>query len=326
MTRGTDTDNYDGPVSVERFRHLYDARDVRFNIVGAQTGADGANYSQVQIDNGRAAGLVVPATYDFLFYRGESGIEGLERMKHAASFGLPVIPDIEGDAFPLTTAAVVRTMHQARDLLMGMGAGLFWGWYSSKTEWDRITGGTMDFAGDPAWAAGYPFGNGVLPPADFMPDFADLAPFGGLVPHVWQYADTCYDEPTFDMNALNPALLEGSMVRFNAMSDWYSKPEHQTIPAGRTFGVNARADFPGLPANAVALEVEVYLQAGSDGCVVSDGPQNSSVAIGHAFMVPAEGAYMHGRVTLGADGWFQLSAPGRDVKLHLVGVVGYYTV
>lgn len=324
--RGVDTDDYDLDVSVARFRNLYDHHGVRFNIVGCQVGADGRNYTAQQIANSHAAGLVVPLTYDFLFYAGEEGSQGLARMTHALGFGLPVAPDIEGADHPGGPAAMVALMHKAKALLSA--AGLFWGWYSSPPEWSRLTANTQDFTGDKGWTAAYPFSTltqAVLPPPGYLPDFAKYPAFGGLLPVYWQYADTCYDEPGFDMNAMNPAYLEDRMIRHNAISSWYEKPEHQTFIGTR--GVNVTADFA-LPAEAVAVQLEVYTYENSGDVGVYDGSAETQPQAHYAFGVISS-RYFAGRVELekGANGdaWCHL-ATLTTLPAHLfrVGCVGYY--
>lgn len=201
LWRGIDTDNYDQAVSVQRFRSLYDNHGMKFNLVGCQVGADGANYTAVQIANSETAGLWVPFTYEFPWYQGDNPRNSLTRMRHAMSFGRPVSPDIEAPpnvVHPQGAAGLVDLMHQVKDMLVA--AGLFWGWYSSPEEWGRLTGNTQEFAGDLSWSATYPYKG--LPPEDFMPDWGQYPAFGGLIPVIQQYADKCYDEPTFDMNAM----------------------------------------------------------------------------------------------------------------------------
>lgn len=201
LWRGIDLDNWDRDVSVDRLVSLRDNHGMRFAIVGCQVGADGNNYTAAQVANSEAAGLWVPFTYEFPWYAGDSIVNSLTRMRHAMTFGRVVAPDIEappGLSHPTGAAGMVALMHQVKDMLVAVG--LFWGWYSSPSEWRRLTGDTQDFAGDLCWSATYPYKN--LPPEDFMPDWTQYPAFGGLVPVVWQYADKCYDEPTFDMNAM----------------------------------------------------------------------------------------------------------------------------
>lgn len=206
---GADTDNYDGDISVDRFRRFY-GNGGRFNIIGLEAEMP---FALPQRDNSEAAGLVVPFGYKFLYWQDDD----LDRMKEAAEkFQRPIAPDIEyGNGMPGGVEATVERMAQAKDLLVSLG--LFWGWYSSVTEWQRLTGNTQRFAGDRGWTANYPFaklgGPPVLPPRDYLPDLSTFQSFGGTTLEVLQYADTCYDEPTWDMNAMR---MEDSMANLNA--------------------------------------------------------------------------------------------------------------
>lgn len=322
--RGIDTDNYDGPVTIARFEALRDQHAVGFNIVGCQVGSDGNNYTRGQIRNSRAAGLWVPATYDFLFYAGETDQDSLERMKHAAGFGEPVAPDIEGASHPGGHAGMVNLMMQAKDLLKR--EGLWWGWYSSTEEWDRLTGGTLAFAGDRGWTAAYPFSTAtkaVLPPEGYMPDFRAFPGFGQTLPIVWQYANICYGEPGFDMNAWNPAYLDGgdNLIRHNATSAWYEDPAHQAFSS--TVGINCTVDL-GLPADAVAVQLEVTAYPDSGPMQARDG--NEGLAKPQAFDITPPALYFAGRVEverIDGDAWCHLAA--QDVgHIQHISCVGYY--
>jgi hypothetical protein len=322
--RGIDTDNWDGDISVARFQTLHDLHQVRFNIVGCQIGVNG-NFTRSQIDNSRAGGLLVPLAYDFLFYAGNTDQKALERMKHAAGFGELVAPDIEGDAHPGGHAGMIDLMHKAKDLLQSEGR--WWGWYSSPPEWQRLRGGTLDFAGDRGWTAAYPFSTAtqaVLPPESYMPDFAQAPAFGGTRPIVWQYANTCYGEPSFDMNAWNPAYLNGGdeLIRHNATSGWYEDPAHQTFLG--TVGINCSVDL-GLPAEAVAVQLEVTTYPDSGPLQARDG--NERPMAPQAFDVTPPALYFAGRVELERDGngdaWCHLAAENTGHLRH-VSCVGYY--
>lgn len=192
MIRGIDTDNYDGTVSVQRFRNLYDNHGVRFNIVSMERGGP---FADGQKANAEEAGMIVPACYRFLYWDNQD----LERMREACRMGLPVWIDCEwAQGMAGGPAATVERIATARDLLKG--EGLYAGIYSGRWWWQPFTNDTQVFAGDHGWGANYPFGNN-LPPMDYPPDFQRLIHFGGLDFKVWQYANTCYDEPGFDMNA-----------------------------------------------------------------------------------------------------------------------------
>jgi hypothetical protein len=57
------------------------------------------------------------------------------------------------------------------------------------------TGDCKDFAGDKLWHAAYPYGNGVLPPASYMPtDFTAVGYGGWARAEVLQYSDVCYED------------------------------------------------------------------------------------------------------------------------------------
>ncbi len=191
LLRGIDTDNYDGAVSVARFRNLYDNHGVRFNIIGLEAGMP---YAQVQKDNAIAAGLLVPFAYKFLYWDGND----LDRMKKAASFGVPIAIDCEY-ATDWDPKMVVHRIHEAKDALVA--EGMYWGIYTGAWWWPAKTNNNQDFADDPLWHAAYPFGDGVLPPEGWLPDGLHVDYGGWQAATVMQYADVCYDEPTFDMNA-----------------------------------------------------------------------------------------------------------------------------
>jgi hypothetical protein len=323
-SRGTDTDNYDGAVSVGRFQTLHDLWEVRFNIVGCQVGSDGRNFTATQIANSEQAGLKVPLSYDFLHYAGEGDQAGLERMKHACGFGKPVAPDIEGASHPAGHYGMIELMLAAKELLVR--EGLFWGWYSSPPEWERLTGGTLAFAGDRGWTAAYPFSSAttpVLPPVDYMPDFRQYPAFGQTLPLVWQYANICYGEPGFDMNAWNPAYVEGDdeMIRHNATSRWFEDPAHQAFTG--TAGINCSVDM-GLPPDAVAVQLTVETWADSSFIEARDGHPAPTAAVGFAVVPPT--LYFAGRVELermGEDAWCHLAAQDVGHVRH-VACVGFY--
>lgn len=205
IARGIDTDNYDGPVSVDVFRDLFDNFGVRANVVGCQVGLDNANYTEIQRDNSRAAGLIVDHHYDFLYWDAR-GSGDLERMKRAAGFGLPVFMDEETEGGFLvggsawSAAQVVDRIGRARDVLISEGQ--WGGHYTNPGWWQRYTANSQAFAGDPLWLATWPYGNGVLPPLDYLPDFAPGTPnLGGMLIVAQQYSDVCYRGYPFDLDA-----------------------------------------------------------------------------------------------------------------------------
>lgn len=196
---------YDGDVSPGRFRHLADTYGVRFAIVGCQVGLDGKNYTRDQMQSAMDAGLVVPAVYEFLYWNDSD----LNRIRRATQYGRPVYLDVETYT-PWGGSAVVNRIAEARDYLKS--EGLYGGLYSNLNWWQTYTGNSQQFAGDNGWVANWPYaktnGTPVLPPVNYLPDPAGMESFGGLKPVVWQYADTCYDEPSFDMNSMDLAAIE----------------------------------------------------------------------------------------------------------------------
>lgn len=124
----------------------------------------------------------------------------------------------------------------------------------------------------------------------------------------------------FPWDALISALSqEGSeMIRLNGISAWYEDPAHQQWAGMR--GVNAINDFTGLPVDAKAVQIEVYLQSGSAPVAVRDG--NETAAGPHAFTV---NDYFQGQVFLDR-GWFHLAGGNESnpVKIKRIGIVGYY--
>lgn len=316
--RGVDTDNYDGPVSVARFKRLHDDFAIRFNIIGTQVGSSG-NFTQVQKDNSKAAGLWVPYHYDFLYW----GTNDLERMKWAASFGLPVLMDEETDVHGWSPAQVEHRIGEGRDVLIA--EGLFGGHYTAPGFWQTYVGNSMAFAGDPCWLATWPFAKlnqpPVLPPIDYLPPIKrGQITIGGMKLIAQQYADTCYAEAGFDLDCIDRE--EDPMLRFNADSAWFADPTHQTFADSR--GVNARLDFQ-LPGDALDIEVEIELQTQAGNLTVFDGNEVSDGGNDNAPAFTVEGRVAHGRVKLSPDGWFHMVPHGAGlVLLHRVSCLGIY--
>lgn len=193
IVRGVDTDNYDGDIAVDRFSSLGLYHSVAFNIIGLEAMMP---YARVQYDNSIASGLTVPCGYKFPYWKDDD----LERMKGAAGFGIPVAIDCEWQTgMPGGVEATVERIHQCKDLLVS--EGLYWGIYTGEWWWVPYTGNCEDFKDDNWWHAAYPYGN-KLPPEDYLPDFT--INYGGKTQAtIRQYADCCYDEPGFDMNAMS---------------------------------------------------------------------------------------------------------------------------
>lgn len=210
QVRGVDTDNYDGPVSVERFKNLHDNHAVVFNIVGCQIGSDGANYTEIQTTNSRAAGIFVPFHYEFLYWTDKDS--DLERLKRAAGFGLPVLVDCETEKVGWIPDQFVERIHEGKDALISEGQ--YGGIYTGGWWWPSHTRNCTDFSTDYLWAANYVFKEGTIPPENFVVDLSTFASFGGWsVPTIWQYSDQCYDEPTFDMSFAEEIIVKDGWVK-----------------------------------------------------------------------------------------------------------------
>lgn len=219
---GADTDNYDLAVSVEQYQRFYN-NGGRFCIVGCQTGDDNKNYTLTQILNAQDAGLRGPFVYEFLYWDDKD----MDRMGHAASFGLPVAIDCEWKTgMAAGPDATVQRIQEAKDLLISLNA--YWGIYTGAWWWPGNTRNSQAFAADPLWHAAYPYGLGVLPPAGYLPDLNNFQSYGGWTkPTVHQFADVCIDEPTWDSNAMDLATSEDSsevhpeepMATFNLWPD-----------------------------------------------------------------------------------------------------------
>ncbi len=195
--RGIDTDNYDGDIPLSHFVKLHGLYDVQFCIIGLEAGMP---YAGAQLGNALAAGIDVPYCYKFLYWTPND----LERMKAAAGFGKPIAIDCEyGVPAGWSQAQVVQRIHDAKDLLVSLG--LYWGIYTGQWWWPGATGNSHDFSHDRLWHAAYPFGDGVVPPKEYLPPSFAVNYGGWTKAEVFQYADACYgdeDGPwALDMNA-----------------------------------------------------------------------------------------------------------------------------
>lgn len=213
--RGIDTDNYDGNIPVEHFDLLHRKYDVDFNIIGLER--PDLPFQEQQAVNSLGAGLAIPLCYKFLYWRDSD----IENMKRAAGFGFPIAVDVEfGDGMPGGPEATVERIAEAKYTLLR--EGLYWGQYSNKYIWDRLTGGSMAFAGDRGWAAGYPFGEGRVPPTSWLPDFDTFTRFGGTKLEIIQYADACYEDGPWHLD-LNCMLVqdaeENEVIQHVTISD-----------------------------------------------------------------------------------------------------------
>lgn len=195
LVRGIDTDNYDGPVSQDRFNALALFHDVKFNIIGLEAGTP---YARVQEQGTLGAGMTIPCTYKFPYWVDSD----LERMKIAAGFGYEVAIDCEYEkGMAGGVSATIERISKCRDVLRAEGR--YWGIYTGEWWWGPYTGNSQLFKDDRLWHAAYPFGN-KLPPEDYMPTL-DVGYGGWTKATIRQYADTCYGEPSFDMNAMEIA-------------------------------------------------------------------------------------------------------------------------
>lgn len=203
LVRGIDTDNYDGDVPVTHFEMLRRDFDVRFNVIGLEANTP---YANQQREACKAAGIVVPFAYKFLYWTDND----LERMKRAAGFGELVAIDCEYDV-PAGWAPerVVERIDAARQVLVAEGR--YWGIYTGAWWWPAATRNWTGFSADRLWHAAYPFGN-KLPPKDYMPPEPTTVSYGGwTVANVHQYANNCYGDElgpwAFDLNAADKAIL-----------------------------------------------------------------------------------------------------------------------
>lgn len=254
IVRGIDSDNYDGPVPASHYKRLYDEFGVRFNILGLEAQMP---YVQAQKQASIEAGLWVPGGYKFLYWVPSD----IERMKQACAAQLKIAIDVE---YPTNwaTGRVVERINQAKDVLIH--EGLYGGIYSGLGPWTELTGNDPSFAGDGWWHASWPFGKGVLPPADYLPPASHESPnwFDLQAPpapgpyagrryfDIWQYANTCYldelGEWDFDLNAMwmdDPAppqpppeanYVTGIRMYFKDATEWNLEvlppPEYRSQP------------------------------------------------------------------------------------------------
>lgn len=246
---GTDTDNFDGDVSVARYAALK-AAGAAFNIVGCETGLDGKNYTALQIANSLEAGLLVPFTYKFPYWV-DSDLDGFKR---AVQFGYPVAMDLEyAEGMPGGKDATIDRVLQIRDYLISQG--MYWGRYSGEWWLPGHMGDVPQMRGDRYWHAGYPWGMGKLPPAGWLPDFDTFHPYCGIQrPDVIQFADICWGEPTFDLNAMFIEEENDVMLRHNTIAT-------QLQGQGAGNYLTNVFDLP-PPPNTKRLRLELFLEKG----------------------------------------------------------------
>ena len=97
--------------------------------------------------------------------------------QEGANFGM-IWFDIEG-SWPGSVANNINFIHGL--INQANALGIRWGIYTSRSQWDPITGGTTQFGAPALWYAHY----------DGSPSFSDFAPFGGWShPSIKQFAGT----------------------------------------------------------------------------------------------------------------------------------------
>ncbi len=195
VLRGTDSDNYDGDIPTAHWQKLHDQYGVRFNIVGLEAGMP---FAAAQRDRALQAGIDTPFAYKLLYWTQND----LERLKAAAGFGKTIALDCEWQqGMQQGWGATIERIHQAKDLLMA--EGLYWGIYTGSWWWVPNTGNCLDFKGDHLWNAHYSFGDGVVPPVDWLPSDFTVDYGGWTKAEVYQYADACYEDGPWhlDLNA-----------------------------------------------------------------------------------------------------------------------------
>lgn len=209
LSRGIDLSNYTTDISVERIAVLHDNHGVDFAIIGCQVGNDGKSYTQLQKDNSLAAGISVQYHYEFLYWNAGD----IDRIRRAASFGLPVWLDCETESPGWTHDQFADRIGEARDTLKS--EGLYAGIYTGEWWWPGHINSNTTFSTDPLWHAAYPYGSGVLPPEDYVVDFSTFHPYGGwTTPTIWQYSDKCYGEPVgIDMNYMELVTMKDGWIK-----------------------------------------------------------------------------------------------------------------
>ena len=327
LLRGIDVANFTPVLHPESLAGLRQ-RGYSFAIPGTQTGMDGKNYANYQINGFRTAGFDVPALYVWCYWR-----HSAEQVELAVDFARTRLPTLSNwraawgpkvhiwldceDALPpnmtpaQVTDQIARYVQACGEIPCGIYTGGWW--------WPGATGNSTAFAHLPLWHAGYIMQKGKYPPSGPPMEMHGVGYGGWAKPAIWQYAS----EGPCDINADHdvweiPGIQEDKMIRLNRRSAWYDNAANQTFSG--SVGVNARMDFADMPAEAVAVEAEIELQDDSGDVVVYDGDEGNDTL--YAFRVERPNKLDRARVNLSHDGWFHLVSP--RARLAGVSIVGFY--
>lgn len=210
--------------------------------------------------------------------------------------------------------------------------------YTARWFWPRFMPRENIFADVDLWHAEYPFREGAWPGLQAAPTFDKFVKYGQWErPRMWQFAGSVTlaqlqeaaglpisgRYANLDVNVLEdvpaPSEFGGEMIRFNRIAtskDPAWKWEGQTIEgAGH---MDARDDLE-LPADAIAVRLDVYLQAGR--LRILDGATKAYAGqIGWG----EEAEHTNGQVDvmLGPDG--RIRFEGAQAKIQTIGCVGYF--
>lgn len=207
--------------------------------------------------------------------------------------------------------------------------------YTARWFWPRYMPAENSFLDVDLWHAEYLGREGALGP---VPDFSRFVPYGGWRrPRMWQYAGSVTlaqlqeaaglpitgRYANLDVNVLEdetaPGEFGGEMIRFNRMAK--SKDPNWSWAGQVIEGaahMDARDDLD-LPASAVAIRLDVYLESGR--LRVLDG-DSKAVAGQCGWGEEAEHTNAQIDVLLGADG--RIRFEGAQAKIQALGVVGYW--
>lgn len=210
--------------------------------------------------------------------------------------------------------------------------------YTARWFWPRYMPKENPFADVDLWHAEYLGREGFWGGLQTAPHFDKFIPYGFWPrPRMWQFAGSVTLRQlqeaaglpvtgryaNLDVNVLEdapaPGRFGGTMIRFNAVAtskdpNW--KWEGQVIEgAGH---MDARDDL-GLPAEATAIRLDVYLESGR--LRILDGDSKAYAGqIGWGEEAEAQNGQVD--VLLGADG--RIRFEGAQAKIKTIGVVGYW--